>query len=317
MFPIDLLVAVVIGYAAAVLFFAARTLGTSPRSIAFVVLGTLVLGGAPMTAHGLAMIRCALGMAMVIFIMHMWDLHLDPERASRLGLKDYAVWLGDYGWSVARIADGYGVELSWKRRGLDAAYYLAGLYLVSVLVAGTFRVDWHRYSFWLEHAAKSICLGTWCVWAYNLNTAVWRLLGGPAALFTEKNVLGASSLAEFWRRWNRPMCRWLLENVYKPLGGRRSPYLAGLATFALSGLLHEYLYAVTFRCVTGYFLAFFLLQGIATLLTRRVKPTGPLVVPAVLLTFTFNTFSTVLLFLPIDEQVPFYVNDVPKWVYPW
>jgi len=317
MFPIDLLVAAVIGYAAAVLFFFARTLGTRPRSLAFVLLGVLVLGGAPMTAHGLVPVRSALAMALVIFILHMWDLHLDPGRASRLRLKDYAVLLPNYGWSVARVVDGCGVELSLRQRARDAVCYLAGLCLVSVLVLGAFRVDWHRCPFWLEHAAKSICLGTWLVWAFNANTALWRLAGAPAALFTGKNVLGACSPAEFWRRWNRPMYRWFLENVYKPAGGFRHPYVAGLAAFALAGLLHEYLYAVIFGRVTGYILAFFVLHGVAALLTRRVKPEGSLAVPAFLLTFVFNTFSTVFLLLPINEQIPFYVNDVPKWLHLW
>jgi len=53
------------------------------------------------------------------------------------------------------------------------------------------------------------------------------------------------------------------------------------------------------------------------LLTRRVKPEGSLAVPAFLLTFVFNTFSTVFLLLPINEQIPFYVNDVPKWLHLW
>jgi hypothetical protein len=310
-------VVIVIGYAAAVLFFFARTLGTWPRSIAFVLLGVLVLGGAPMTGQGAVAVRSAVAMALVISILHMWDLHVDPERASRLRLKNYAVWLLDYGWGVARAAGCYGVELSWKQRGLDAGRYVVGLCLVSVLVFGVFRVDWHRYPFWFEHAAKSICLGTWLVWAFNANTALWRLAGAPAALFTEKNVLGARSPPEFWRRWNRPMYRWFVDDVYRPLGGRRYPYLAGMAPFVVSGLLHEYLFAATFHRVTGYITLFFLLQGVAALLTRRVKPTGSLAVAALLLTLAFNTFSSVLLFLPIHERIPFYVNDVPRWLHLW
>ena len=317
MFPIELLVAVVIGYAAAVLFFFARIRGTWPRSIAFVLLGVVVLGGAPMTAHGLMVIRCGLAMVPVILILHMWDLHVDPGRVSRLTLRKYAVLLPDYGWSVTRVAEGYGVGLSLRQRARDAVYYGAGLCLVSVLVTGTFRVEWYRYPFWLEHAVKSVCLGAWIIWAFNANTALWRLAGAPAALFTVKNVLGAYSPAEFWRRWNVPMYRWCLENVYKPAGGCRRPHVAGLAAFAVSGLLHEYLYAVIFGRVTGYMLAFFLLQGVAVSLTRGGKHKGPLVVPGSILTFAFNTCSTVLLFLPINERMPFYVNDVPKWLHLW
>ncbi len=113
------------------------------------------------------------------------------------------------------------------------------------------------------------------------------------------------------------MYRWLLENICKPAGGRRNPCLATLAAFAVSGLLHEYLVGVSLRYVTGYITAFFLLQGTAAVLTRRFKPAGWLVAPALVLTLAFNTLSTVLLFVPINERVPFYVNAVPQWLRPW
>lgn len=113
------------------------------------------------------------------------------------------------------------------------------------------------------------------------------------------------------------MYRWLLENFYSPLGGRRHPDLAVLAAFAVSGLLHEYVYAMTFQRIAGYNLAFFLLHGLAVLLTRRLKPAGRLLVPAAVLTSAFNTVSTVLLFIPIDERAPLYTNEVPKWMHLW
>ena len=214
-------------------------------------------------------------------------------------------------------ADGYGVGLPFKRRALDAGKYVAGLGLVTAVTVGVFKIDWAAYPFLLEHAVKSTCLAAWTIWAFQANTALWRLAGAPAAFFTTKNVLRAYSPADFWRRWNRPMYRWLLENVYKPLGGRRNPHLAMLGAFAVSGLLHEYLFGVTLRHVTGYPTAFFLLHGLAAVLTRRFKPAGWLVVPATLFTFAFNTASTILLFIPINDRLPFYVNEVPKWARLW
>ncbi|MCX5646662.1 MAG: MBOAT family protein [Phycisphaerae bacterium] len=318
MLPIELLMAIVAGYAAAVLFFFARKLKFWPRTAVFVLLGAVVLGSAFVTGKGAGPVRCVVALLpVVLLLLHMWDLHLDPRRESRLRLRTYMVFLLDYAWSVARVTDGHGVNLSWKQRGWDAARYVAGLCLVSILVVGAFRVDWHRYPFWLEHSVKSTCLGACAIGAFQANTAFWRLAGAPAAFFTSRSVLGAYSPAEFWRRWNRPMYWWFLENIYRPAGGRRHPYLAGLASFAISGLLHEYLYAVTLRFVTGYVLGFFLLHGIAAALTRRCKPTGWLAVPAILVTFAFNTLSTVLLFIPINERVPFYVNAVPRWLHLW
>ena len=317
MLPIELLMAIAVGYAAALLFFFARKLEFWPRTAVFILLGAVVLGSAFATGQGAEPVRCVVALLLVIFLLHMWDLHLDPHRASRLRLKGYMVFLPDYAWSVARVTDGHGVNLSLRQRGVDAVRYVAGLCLVSMLVVGAFRVDWHRYPFGLEHSVKSTCLGAWTIWAFQANTVLWRLAGAPAAFFTGKNVLWAYSPAEFWRRWNRPMHRWFLENVYRPAGGRRHPYLAGLAPFVISGVLHEYLYAGTFRFVTGYVFAFFLLHGIAAMLTRRFKPTGWLAVPAILLTFAFNTFSTALLLIPINERIPVYANDVPEWMHLW
>jgi hypothetical protein len=250
-----------------------------------------------------------------IFLLHMWDLHLDPQRGSRLTLGTYVVLLPDYAWSVARAGEDHGLDLPLGQRARDAAKTVAALCLVSVVAVGIFSVDWAAWPFWLEHLAKSTCFGAMGIWAFQANTGLWRLAGAPAAWFTTQKVLAAHSPAEFWRRWNRPMYRWLLENVYKPLGGRRNPRLGVLGTFAVSGILHEYLFAVIFQRLSGYVMAFFLLHGLATVVTRRFRPTGWFRVPAAILTFSFNTLSTVLLLTPIDERIPLYVNAIPEWLH--
>jgi len=318
MLSANLLIVVGIGYVAAVAFFFARGLKPGARSVVFVLLGSIVLGSAILLeTNSLAIRWVVVGMLVAIFLPHMWDLHCDPARGSRLSLRAYIVFVGDYAWSVARVADGYGVDLPFKRRLLDAGKYVAGLGVVTVATVRVFKVHWAAYPFLLEHTVKSTCLAALAIWAFQANTALWRLAGAPAAFFTTKNVLWTRSPADFWRRWNRPMYRWLLENVYKPLGGRRNPHLAMFAAFAVSGLLHEYLFGVTLQRVTGYPTAFFLLHGLAAVLTRRFKPTGLLAVPAIVLTFAFNTLSTLLLFIPIHEQIPFYANAVPRWMPLW
>ena len=317
MLSIDLFITLAVGYTAAVLFFLARKLGRGSRSVFFVVMSAVVLSSPLLLQTDGEIVRCLVVLALLIFLLHMWDLHLDSDRGTRLRLRDYMIFLPDYAWSVARVPDGYGIDLPLGRRAGDAARYVAALCLVSAVTVGVFQIDWAAYPFLLEHAAKSTCLAAWIIWAFHANMALWRLAGAPAARFTAGNVLWAHSPADFWRRWNRPMYRWLLENVYKPAGGRRNPYFATLAAFAVSGLLHEYLLDVSLQYVTGYVTAFFLLHGCATVLTRRFKPSGRQVVPAVVLTFAFNTLSTVLLFVPISERIPFYVNDVPQWLHPW
>lgn len=315
--PIDVLLTLVVGYTAAILFFLARGLKARSRRAVLILLGIIVLGSAVLLRTDIEAIRCVVALLLVIYLLHMWDLHLDPCRDSRLRLKDYMVSLLDYAWSVARTPGGYGLDLSARQRALDTARCVVGLGLVSVVTVGVFRIDWSAHSFLLEHSAKSTSLGAWTAWAFHANTAIWRLARAPAALFTSRSVLWAYNPADFWRRWNRPMQRWLLENVYRPSGGRRNPRVAVLVAFAVSGLFHEYLFAVTFRCVTGCVMAFFLLHGLAAMVTRRFKPAGWLVLPAIVATCAFNTISTVLLSIPINERVSFYVNNVPRWLNPW
>jgi hypothetical protein len=36
----------------------------------------------------------------------------------------------------------------------------------------------------------------------------------------------------------------------------------------------------------------------------------------IVLSFAFNTLLTMLLFVPINERIPFWVNDVPQWLRP-
>jgi hypothetical protein len=52
-------------------------------------------------------------------------------------------------------------------------------------------------------------------------------------------------------------------------------------------------------------------------LTRRWKPTGPRALLAGVGIFAFNTLSTVLLFVPVNDRVAFYANAVPEWVPVW
>jgi hypothetical protein len=306
-----------IGYAAAVAFFLARGWKPGARSAAFILLGAIVLGSPLLLETDNLALRVVVGgLLPMIFLPHMWDLHLDPARGNRLSLRAYVVFVGNYAWSVARVAGGYGQDLSFPRRLLDAGRYVAGLGVVTLVTVGVFQVPWAAYPFLVEHAVKSTSVTAWALWAFQANTALWRLAGAPAAFFTTGNVLGACRPADFWRRWNRPMYRWLLENVYRPLGGHRNPPWAVLGTFAVSGLMHEYLFTVTFQRVTGYPTAFFLLHGLVVVLTRRLRPLGALVLPAAVFTFAFNTVSTLLLFIPLHERVRFYVNDVPPWL-PW
>ncbi|XP_066347583.1 probable long-chain-alcohol O-fatty-acyltransferase 4 [Miscanthus floridulus] len=74
----------------------------------------------------------------------------------------------------------------------------------------------------------------------------------------------ASSLRDFWgRRWNLMVSAILRPSVYDPVRARAGKAPAVLATFLVSGLMHEVtMYYLTLRPPTSEMTAFFLLHGV-------------------------------------------------------
>jgi hypothetical protein len=75
-----------------------------------------------------------------------------------------------------------------------------------------------------------------------------------------------SDLAEFWsRRWNRFVATTLAVEVYGPVRRRAGRVAAVLATFLVSGVIHEVIFDLPAPGSGGRWTAFFLIQGIAIL----------------------------------------------------
>jgi hypothetical protein len=87
MLLVNLLTALAIGYAAAVPFFFTRGLKAGPRGAIFVLLAVIVLGsGLVLGPQNMAARSIVTALVLIIFLLHMWDLHMDPDRKSRLSL---------------------------------------------------------------------------------------------------------------------------------------------------------------------------------------------------------------------------------------
>ena len=97
----------------------------------------------------------------------------------------------------------------------------------------------------------------------NLSTASWRFSGVDVKeLF--RSPYKAKSLKEFWgKRWNMAFSEMTASVVYKPLKLMYGIPLAMIASFLVSGLLHEI--AISFPVKVGYGLPFlyFVLHGLA------------------------------------------------------
>ncbi|KAF8658568.1 hypothetical protein HU200_059028 [Digitaria exilis] len=120
----------------------------------------------------------------------------------------------------------------------------------------------------------------------------------------------SSSLQDFWgRRWNLMVSAILRPSVYDPVRSRLGAPVAVLATFLVSGLMHEVVvWYLTFRAPTGQLTAFFTRHGAcvcaerwwcgATATATKTKTTTTPRVVATLLVVGFVAGTAFWLFFP-------------------
>ena len=179
--------------------------------------------------------------------------------------------------------------------------------LGGLLLAWAMRADLGRLSFWLDHGVK--LLAAYLVGfdgMFLLLEGVMRA-GGARVIDQTRDPIGATTPADFWRRYNREAGRWLCEDVFKPLGGLRRPRAAIVVTFLVNGALHEYLAWLIVGSVQGYQMSFFALHGLATAFTFRLRPHGTAArILGRALTLLFLYFTSVLFFATVDQFLPWY-----------
>jgi D-alanyl-lipoteichoic acid acyltransferase DltB (MBOAT superfamily) len=168
-----------------------------------------------------------------------------------------------------------------------------------------YRMNWAIVPLPLEHVLKVSAVVSAVVLLTNAMAAVYRLLGGVALDFM-RNPLIASTPADFWRRWNVPAQQFLNEYAFTPAGGPRRAVRATLVTFAISGVVHEYVFGIAAGRVQGWQLLFFMLQGVAVVATMRIRPRGRITLLWIAGTWVFDLASSVLFFQSVNQVLPFY-----------
>lgn len=133
--------------------------------------------------------------------------------------------------------------------------------------------------------------------------ALGRALGMGLEPQFDKPYLSAS-LQDFWgRRWNLMASAVLRPAVYIPVRARLGVPAGVLATFLVSGLMHEVIaYYLTFRLPTGQLTAFFVLHGASVCAERwcarrwpKARPPRVVATPLVVL---FVVGTALRLFFP-------------------
>ena len=308
----NLVLSLAITFGAAVGFVPALRLASGSRAAVFlavcipIFLAPLVVPEAAPWARFLASV-CSL-----LIGMKLYDLHLDAGRASRLSRRTLLAFLPNWGSMVLRKLEAEPCPPqrdSWVRLVLG----LAGLGLSVGALSWLFRLDWSEQPFAVEHSAKVV--GVFCALlpAGAAATSLWQLAGGRTRDWFDQLFL-ARTPADFWRRYNRPVQQFFFEDIFKHAGGRRSPGRATLTTFAVSGLIHEYVFGIATGRVAGYQMIFFMIHGCAVAATLRVQPRGWRAVPWIAGTLAFNLAASMLFFANLNGIVPFYSRGVPGWL---
>jgi hypothetical protein len=189
----------------------------------------------------------------------------------------------------------------WQRVAVEAPLMVGAVALCALLL----RLDWSGVPFTLEHAAKVLAFAAAMLLIGQTFAALYRRLGGPATDPFD-NPLAARTPAEFWRRWNRPFRDFFDEYVFRPSHGARRPVFATLTVFAVSGLMHEYVFGVATGRVQGWQMLFFMVQGCAVAATLRLRPRASVVPLWWAGTLAFNLVTAWLFFRSVDEVIAFY-----------
>lgn len=120
-----------------------------------------------------------------------------------------------------------------------------------------------------------------------------------------RGMLKSRTILDFWARYNMMVHYWLRSHVFERLGGMRRPGLGLFATFAASGLIHEYIFFVAAPDLVGHQSLFFMIQATAGYVEWRVR--RRVEVPrwaGRLWTIGFVFLTTPIFFIGLDRIYP-------------
>ena len=86
-----------------------------------------------------------------------------------------------------------------------------------------------------------------------------------------RNSFGAGTNADFWRHWNPIWGYYLAKFIYLPLGNYVPRSLAILASFAVSGALHDLAVGLLGIAWQGFFTAWFLVMGLFLIVSKALQ----------------------------------------------
>lgn len=294
-------------------FYPALRLSRSRRTAALAASCTLLAATPLLVPPETPLSRALAAVFAATFGMKLYDLHVGAARGSRPDLGEFLRFLPNVYIVVLRKAH---LEPRPERTRilLRLLRTLIELAVAFVLLRLVFGLEWRERPFLLEHTVKAVLFGAAIFPMMQVAVHLLRLAGSPARDFARAPFL-ARTPAEFWRRYNRVIQQFFFEDVFRRVGGLRSPVRGTLVTFVVSGLIHEYLLAIAIGRVEGYMIVFFLIQGLGVAASARLRPAGGALLPAAVATWTFLILSFIPFFVGLDAVVGFYASGAPGWLW--
>jgi hypothetical protein len=261
------------------------------------------------------LLRCLAAVNAVMLLVKLYDLHIGAGQSRRPSFSSFLAFLpSPFSCVWRRLNDELRPTVRQNFARLGQALWKTTL--ASIVAVWIFRRDWTGMPFFAEHCAKTLAVFLTLMPLTVLAATLWRLAGGRARDVMDTPLL-APTPAEFWRRYNRPAQQFFYEDIFKRMGGLRSPTRATLATFAVSALIHEYLFDISLDRVQGYQALFFMLQGLGVIATMRMRFGGWRIWFGIGATWIFNLATGLFFFANVNELVPFYSSGLPNWLSGW
>jgi alginate O-acetyltransferase complex protein AlgI len=109
---------------------------------------------------------------------------------------------------------------------------------------------------------------------FDLASIGWRALRVDAPPIMDR-PLHSTSVSEFWgRRWNAAFNDLAVRLIFRPVARNTGTAAATIIAFAVSGSIHELVISLPARGGFGLPTAYFLIQGLAVLIERRLRFRG-------------------------------------------
>ena len=279
--------------------------GARARLVAFFVVAIVVSPLPWMVPAHARFLRSVAAIFVVALLIKLYDLHIGAGRGERPTWREIASFLINlpFGLVLRKLDDEprHRPMFDVGRLAVAVPAFALTIWALRAMI----RADWSAVPFAVEHTAKLLVAYTLVQSMTTSAEAALRLLGFRVRAALRHPIL-ARTPADFWRRYNRPVNQFFYEDLYKPLDGRRKPIRAALIVFIASAVLHEYVALPAVGYVQGFQTAFFLVQGIATAATVRLRPRGRTALLGIAATLAFNLVTSVLFLKSIDAAVGYY-----------